>query len=161
MTGAGLAPPSLANGWQTGHATRLLASFRHFVGRPLLQTGALPAHEAARLLYFAPFVVVSHDGAADPVLTYGNRMALSLWETDWPSLTAMPSRLTAEPVHRDERARLLQATEDKGYIDNYSGIRISTSGRRFRIERAIVWTLIDEDGHRIGQAATFRDFDYV
>jgi len=42
-----------------------------------------------------------------------------------------------------------------GPVDDYSGIRISQSGRRFRIEQAIVWNLIDAAGHLCGQAATF------
>ena len=42
-----------------------------------------------------------------------------------------------------------------GYVDDYRGIRISKSGRRFRIEQAIVWNLIDAAGHLHGQAATF------
>jgi hypothetical protein len=58
-------------------------------------------------------------------------------------------------VHRDERTRLLERTSRDGYVDDYAGIRISRSGKRFRIEQAIVWNLVDGDGHRRGQAATF------
>jgi hypothetical protein len=146
--------PSPANDFQSTHAERLLSSFKLFVGRSLMDEGPTAA-ESARLLFQAPFVVASHGGGADPILSYGNEAALTLWDADWDTFTGMPSRLTAEPVHRDERARLLQATEEKGYIDHYSGIRISATGRRFRIENAIVWTVVDSDGERIGQAATF------
>ena len=56
-------------------------------------------------------------------------------------------------------ARLCKALLDRvtssGFIDDYAGIRISAKGRRFRIENAIVWNLIDADGVRHGQAATF------
>lgn len=65
----------------------------------------------------------------------------------------LPSRLSAEPLHRDERARLLDRVTRDGYIDDYSGIRISATGRRFRIEQAV--DLIDADGAIHGQAATF------
>jgi hypothetical protein len=58
-------------------------------------------------------------------------------------------------VHRDERARLLERTHRDGYVDDYAGIRISQSGRRFRIEQAIVWNLVDAAGQHYGQAATF------
>lgn len=54
-------------------------------------------------------MVVSHQTQADPVLCYGNRRALSLWEMDLPTLTSTPSRLTAEPLERAERQRLLDA----------------------------------------------------
>ena len=152
--------PDPANDYQSGHARLLISSFRRFVGRPLIDE-ALSEVEAAQQLFQAPFVVVSHNNADDPVLTYGNVAALKLWETNWESLTRMPSRLTAEPVHREERARLLRATEENGFIDNYSGIRISATGRRFRISGAIVWTLVDDQGRRVGQAATFDSLTYV
>jgi hypothetical protein len=58
-------------------------------------------------------------------------------------------------VHRDERARLLERTLRDGYVDDYAGIRISSTGKRFRIEQAIVWNLVDAAGIRHGQAATF------
>lgn len=58
---------------------------------------------AARRLFEAPFVVVSHNAAADPILTYGNRAALPLWETNWESLPRCrpglpPSRCAAMNV---------------------------------------------------------------
>jgi hypothetical protein len=106
-------------------------------------------------LFDAPFVVVSHGTQADPVLNYGNRLALDLWETDLPTLTQMPSRLTAEPVHRDERARLMARALRDGFVDDYQGVRISLTGRRFRIEQAIIWNLTTLNGIPAGQAATF------
>ena len=57
-------------------------------------------------LFFAPFVVVSHDSQSDPHLNYGNHRALALWEMDWEELRNTPSRLTAEPMNRAERARM-------------------------------------------------------
>jgi hypothetical protein len=136
------------------HAQLLLDSFARLVGRELIDRSGSPREQAERL-YRSPFVVVSHGTEADPVLNYGNAVALGLWEMDWDAFTRTPSRLTAEPLHRDERARLLERTRDQGFVDDYSGIRISRSGRRFRIERAIVWNLVDAAGDLRGQAATF------
>jgi hypothetical protein len=99
--------------------------------------------------------VVAHGTGPDPLLTYANAAALKLWEMDPDTLIRTPSRLTAEPVHRDERARLLERTSRDGFVDDYSGVRISKTGRRFMIERAIVWNLDDESGTVLGQAATF------
>jgi len=132
----------------------LLDSFARLLGRELVSREGSPAEQAARL-FQAPFVVVSHGTEADPVLAYGNARALDLWELTWEELIRTPSRLTAEPVHRDERARLLARTRAHGFVDDYSGIRISKTGRRFRIERAIVWNLVDAAGVHRGQAATF------
>lgn len=136
------------------HAQRLLDSYRRRVGRELIDRAGTAA-EQARRLFEAPFVVLSHGTEADPILNYGNRVAMELWETDFETLRATPSRLTAEPVHRDERARLLERVTRDGYIDDYTGVRVSTTGKRFFIERATVWNVVDEAGRRVGQAATF------
>lgn len=136
------------------HAQTLLDSFAARVGRELIARDGDPRDQADRLFH-ASLVVVSHGTEADPVLNYGNRAALELWETDFTTLTQMQSRLTAEPMHRDERARLLERTARDGFVDDYRGIRISSRGRRFLIERAIVWNLESPDGRPLGQAATF------
>lgn len=133
---------------------RLLNSFQRWTGRPLVvRTGT--AVEQARLLFSAPFVVVSHGIEADPILNYGNQAALDLWEMTWRQLTQTPSRRTAEPVNQAERARLLRMVEERGYFEGYRGVRISSTGRRFVVEQAIVWTVMDDAGRRVGQAATF------
>ena len=132
----------------------LLDSFARLLGRDLVPRDASPV-EQARLLFESAFVVVSHGTEADPVLNYANATALQLWEMDLATFVQTPSRLTAEPMHRDERARLLERTRRDGYVDDYAGIRVSQSGRRFRIEQAIVWNLVDDAGKNRGQAATF------
>ena len=136
------------------HVQLLLDSFARLLGRELISRQGSAEVQAERL-FQAPFIVVSHGTEADPILNYGNAAALALWEMDLATLTRTPSRLTAEPVHRDERARLLERTRRDGYVDDYAGIRISSTGRRFRIEQAIVWNLVDAAGMHHGQAATF------
>jgi hypothetical protein len=76
-------------------------------------------------------------------------------------LTRTPSRLTAEVPEREERARLLAAVAARGYIDDYSGVRIAKSGRRFRIERATVWNVSGQDSAPRGQAATFAAWEFL
>lgn len=139
------------------HAQLLLDSYRRWLGRDLISREGTAADQSRRL-FEAPFVVVSHGTEADPILNYANRAALQLWEYDLPTLLRTPSRQTAEPVHRDERARLLERTRRDGYVDDYQGIRISRTGRRFRIDRAVVWNLVAADGRLAGQAATFGDW---
>lgn len=143
-----------ASDWAIAHASTLARSFRHWLRRDLLSTGTDP-RAFARDVFEAPFVLVSHGTQADPVLNYGNRAALALWEMSWEELTRTPSRFTAEPVAREERARLLAEVTQHGHIANYSGVRISKSGRRFRIAQAVVWNLLDERGEPYGQAACF------
>lgn len=133
----------------------IVNSYRLFTGRDLLPVSA----NFAEALFHAPFVVVSHGTEADPVLNYGNATALELWEMSWEELTSTPSRFTAEAPLREERARLLEEVTRHGFIDNYSGIRISKSGRRFRIAQATVWNVVDQAGNPAGQAATFSHWE--
>jgi hypothetical protein len=146
-------------GWAQ-HTRLLLDSYRRWLGHDLLTPKGSPT-EDARGLFEASFVVVSHGTQADPILSYGNRTALELWEMDLETLLRTPSRLTAEPVHRDERAQLLARTTRDGYVDDYSGIRITATGRRFRIDQAVVWNLIDADEKLVGQAATFSEWEWM
>ncbi len=125
----------------------IVSSFERLTGRRLLGEG--------EDLWSAKRAVVAHGLEADPIFFYGNHLALELFETDVSDFVRMPSRLSAEPLERDERARLLARVSKTGFIDNYSGVRISATGRRFRIDQAVVWTLIDETGRLHGQAATF------
>ena len=152
--------PCEENQFLANHLARLLASLRYWTGHDLVDP-QLPMVEQARQLFAAPFVLLSHDTAADPMLNYGNRTGMRLFELSWQELIATPSRLTAEPVHRDERARLLDTVSRNGFIDDYRGVRISKTGRRFLIEKATVWTLIDESGAPYGQAATFSAWKYL
>jgi len=149
--------PGPANRYQVEHAELLRRTFHALTGRSLLDP-ALSPEAAAAALFHAPFVVLSHNAALDPILTYGNQAALELFALTWEELTRMPSRLTAEAPDRVERARLLAEVAARGYIDDYSGVRISRTGQRFLIERATVWNLTDENGQRCGQAATFREW---
>lgn len=138
----------------------LLDSFRHWTGRDLLiRTGTPDAQ--AQALFAAPFVVVSHGAEADPLLNYGNQQALDLWELSWAQLTSMPSRLTAEPMNLDERTRMLAVAEKQGYYSGYRGIRISSTGKRFLVEDATIWNVVDGQGIRVGQAATFARWTMV
>ena len=96
-----------------------------------------------------------------PILNYGNRAALELWELDWDRLTRMPSRETAEPMHRDERAEFMDRVRKDGFLSGYRGIRIASSGKRFSIEDALIWNILDEQGRVCGQAATFEKWTAV
>lgn len=125
-------------------------SFARLLGRPLVSD-----NDPVNALWQAPFAVVAHGTEADPRFFFGNRAALAAFETDLAKFIGMPSRLSAEAPQREERQRLLDRVSASGFIDDYAGVRISAKGRRFRIEGAVVWNLIDAEGTRHGQAATF------
>ena len=141
------------------HARLILESYERLLGKPLINIVA--GKGIASQLYQAPIVVLSHGTESDPILNYGNRAALKLWEMDSETFTRTASRHTAEPLIQEDRKRFMQAVNEKGYIGGYSGIRISSSGRRFRIEDAVVWNLTNEAGVYQGQAAAFMSHIYV
>jgi MEKHLA domain len=88
-------------------------------------------------------------------------MACNLFEMSFDQLTRLPSRKSAEPMAREQRQKFLDAVKEKGYIDNYEGVRISSTGRRFLIQDVVVWEVFDDEGVRRGQAATFDRWEYV
>jgi len=161
------------------HSLLLLSSYRRATGRDLLAQARassppeirlslhhelnpnLPQEEAAAALFRAPFMLLSHGTEEDPVLNYGNAAALKLWEMTWEQFTATPSRLTAEPMERSQREKLLADAKEKGYSDGYYGIRISSGGRRFEIRNVLLWNVLDERGIYRGQAAVFSEWAYV
>jgi hypothetical protein len=120
--------------------TLIAASYLAEVGEPLCDPAELED---------LPAVVLCHDTADDPVLVFANRAARDRWEAP---LVGMPSRLTAPADQRAERAEALSGS---GVVRGYSGIRVSATGRLFRIEDATVWQVRDAEGRRVGQAATF------
>lgn len=146
--------PSAANGFCAAHVMNLLRSYRALLGVDLIDP-ARTDKATARQVFEAPFAVLSHGTEVDPVLNYVNRYVMSLWEADWPTLTSMPSRLTAEQMERAARAEFMAQTAAQGFVRGYTGIRISASGQRFRIIDAVIWNVQDIEGRQIGQAASF------
>lgn len=141
-------------------ANLISSSYLRLLNKPLLP-GCRSNETFATALYYAPFAVVSHNTDSDPVFNFANAKAQELFEMDWDEFTRIPSRLSAEPVNRQERERLLSEVSEKGYIDHYQGIRISKTGRRFLIRNAVVWNLVDEAGQYQGQAACFSDWEFL
>lgn len=146
--------------WLARHVRLLRASHHHWTGLDLIPA-TLDDQQAVAALDDAGFAVVSHGTQPDPIFNYGNRMALKLFEMSWDDLTTLPSRLSAEPLVQSERDRLMQHVTRQGYINDYSGVRISKTGQRFMIKNATVWNLLDEDGRYYGQAALIRDWQYL
>ncbi len=149
-------PEPLRSCW-TAHTQALLASFRARAGVELIERGGNAEDEAERL-FAAPFVVVSHGDETDPILNYGNAAALELWELTPRALLVTPSRLTAEAELREAREHVLAETARKGFVTGYTGVRISATGRRFRIREVTVWNVTDADARFLGQGATFADW---
>ncbi|ADL54233.1 MEKHLA domain-containing protein [Gallionella capsiferriformans] len=125
----------------------ILDSYQRLTGKILLAD--------TQSMWHAPFAIVAHDTASDPVFFYGNKLALQQFEMSFEEFVKLPSRLSAEPLAQEARAKLLHKVSLQGYIDDYCGMRISGKNTRFMIRNATVWNLIDEAGLCHGQAATF------
>jgi len=142
--------------------TRLiLSNYKRLFNRNLVPSGGI--HEEALALFDGPFVMLSALGAfgSDHIFNYANRAALQIFEAGWNEIVGHLSSESAEPVHREERRRLLDEVGKHGFIEHYSGVRISRRGTRFRIKNATVFNLLDDDGNYVGQAATFTDWEPV
>jgi hypothetical protein len=152
--------PAPENGFLADHVRMVLDSLERLTGRRPTDP-ADPPEAQAQAVFHAPYVLVSHGAEADPRLNYGNLAALALWEADWETFTAVPSRLTADSQTQAERTHLLHQARERGVIDNYSGVRVAFSGRQFMIENATLWTVSDADGTYRGQAALFDRYRYL
>ncbi|MDD1611361.1 MAG: MEKHLA domain-containing protein [Methylococcaceae bacterium] len=138
-------PPSAENHYLAEHIELITRSFQHLLGYPLLPD----TDNLAERLYYAPFVLLSHNAEADPIFNYANAQGLQLFELSWQELITLPSRASAEAIN--------QAARDK-IITNYRGVRVSKTGKRFEITNAIIWNLTDSAGIYQGQAAYFSDW---
>jgi len=141
------------------HTQTVLDSFRHWTKRDLIALSGTPL-EQSRAVFHAPQIVCSHGTQADPIFNYANQAAMDVWEMDWETFTKTPSRLSAEPLERTERQRLMKNVRENGFVDNYHCVRISSTGRRFEID-VMVWNLLDESGAIAGQAAMYERWKYI
>ena len=138
----------------TDYLELLNNSYRKLIGKDLI--------ENLEDLDHANFVCASHFYYEDePKFIYGNQAAFKLWELEEDKFIGMPSKFTAEAIEREKRQKLLDEVSKNGYIKNYTGVRISSTGRKFLIKDAIVWNVFDENGNAIGQAVRFSDYEYL
>lgn len=142
------------------HGRLLCSSYTHWTGKPLIADQDDP-EKLIHALFAAPFAIVSHGTEDDPVFNFGNKTALSLFELEWDQFIQTPSRESVEITNKKERDKLMTRVSTEGYIDDYSGVRVSSSGKRFLIKNATIWNVVDEHDNYYGQAAMFKDRDYV
>ena len=83
------------------------------------------------------------------------------------SFDAMPELPARVRTRLKAEARLcvlptaLETDSSDGFTRNYTGRRVSRSGRFFLIENATVWTLKDEKGGVFGTGAFFRSVTFL
>lgn len=133
----------------------LVDSYRRLTGRELVPDG-LRGDEAAEWLDRAPFGLLAHDTATDPVFIYANQKAQTLFAYGDKGLLGLPSRLSAGTQDQSSRQAFMESVLDRGYVDDYRGPRVRQDGTPFWIEDVTIWNLVDTDGTLAGQAALIR-----
>ena len=136
-----------------GHTALLLESHQRLFQRPLVRSSGIRL--AAQELFVLDQVVLCHDGSEVPRFLYANRAALQLFSRNWEQMVGMPSRLSASANQRLSRREQLELARRQDKLENYSGVRVNSQGRRFQIRGARIWSLIDQERHYSGQAACF------
>lgn len=129
---------------------RIALSYQRVIGEPL---AADPAE-----LYVHPWVLLCHGTQADPLFVYANLTAQRLWERTLAEFLGWPSRLTAPEEERSQRAAALASGQ---VVRGYSGVRVSATGRRFRILDAVIWPVVDDSEAVVGQAAAVPRWEYL
>ena len=157
--GPALPCPAGDNEYHTAFLARVVDSFTRVTGGSL----GLDVHDKTlgRRIYSADFALLTHRGDAQATLNYGNALALKLWDCDWARFTALPSRATAPQEASLARDDLMARVARDNFVTDYSGKRISATGRLFLIRNVTVWRLLDEPANAFGVAATFRDYEYL
>ena len=69
------------------------------------------------------------------------------------ALLGLPSSATTLPDDRPQRTAAFEMVRRRGWVDDYSGIRVDRNGRRFEIVRGTIWEVRDDAGVRVGDAA--------
>ncbi|MCF6324223.1 MAG: MEKHLA domain-containing protein [Gammaproteobacteria bacterium] len=151
--------PAGNNGHCCDHVSIVLESYYRLTGL-MIEFNGQP-EISAKAVFNAPFALISHGIEAEPVFNYANKTAMRLFDMTWDEITALASKYSAEQSNREQRSQLLREVKKKGYIEDYSGVRIAKGGRRFYIEQATVWNLTDADGAYYGQAAMFNHWHFV
>jgi len=152
--------PDETNDFLAEYVCLIIKSLKKFKGIDLTDS-SLSIKEQAKQVFEAPYVLLAHNATTDPIFQYSNKKGLELFEMSWDEFTRLHSKYSAEPQNRRERELLLNDVLLKGYADNYSGVRISKTGRKFKINAATVWNIMDENNEKKGQAALFRDYTYI
>ena len=126
------------------HSRLLMASYQHWTGESLLSDEKLAdIEDAVEALMNASFAIASHQASVDPIFNYANHQALALFKMTPEEMLGLPSRYSAEPMLREARADFLYQVTTKGFIENYTGVRIANDGSRFLIKQATVWNVVD------------------
>lgn len=142
------------------HGVMLTDSYKKLLGHDLITVREEGVSDI-EMLWNAPFAILSHGVEADPIFNFANRTALELFEMDFNEFIQLESRKSAETVNRQRREQLLTEVSKNGFVTNYSGVRISATGKRFLIKDVTIWNVMDDKARYHGQAAVFGKWTFL
>lgn len=152
--------PSSENSYLKDYIHQITGSLKKLANIEIVDF-SLSLEDQAQQAFNSDYVLLAHNASNEPIFNYANQTALRLFEMSWAEFTSMSSKYSAESDERGKREQFLAEVTEKGYSKNYSGIRISKTGRRFEIKNVILWNVYDSENNRIGQAALFDEYDYL
>jgi MEKHLA domain len=155
-----LSRPSTQNNYHQEHVSMMLANLKRWTSYDLIEEYGFSVDRLGEEVFNANFYLLSHNNATDPILNYGNSRVLELWEVSWEELTNMYSRDTAKPVDRSARSSVMDRVKQYNYISGYDGIRVSKTGKEFKILDVTIWNLFLNNGDAYGQAAWFKSIEF-
>lgn len=131
-------------------------SLQQYTGKSLLEhmvedsvESLQDAHENTR------FAILSHGIQEDPIYNYFNKAALETFQYEPEEIYQLPSRKSAPPDLRVDRAALIQASVECGFQIYTKAVRVTKCGRLFQINEGLLWNVYDNEGNRVGQTALF------
>lgn len=150
--------PSQQNNYLLEHISIILKSYSSHTGKYFIPEN-FNNIESAKFCFNASFALLSHTNEKEPIFNYANESALKLFEMEWQELVLTPSKKSAEKIQQEDRKKLFEEVSQKG-ITNFTGIRVSKSGKRFFIEDGILFNLY-KDKNFYGQSAFFSKWKYL
>jgi hypothetical protein len=157
MTQQTIAIPSPENNYHSDRVMLILDNLKRWTNYDLIQDYGFSLANLGAEVFNADFYLLSHNGAIDPILNYGNQQVLDLWEVSWDELMRMYSKDTAKPDDRSARSQIMNQVKTQNYITGYNGVRVSKTGKEFQILDVTIWNLFTDNGNPYGQAAWFKN----
>jgi len=132
----------------------LLESYQAALGEPLVDCKG----DVTSKVWNLNFPLIMHDNTIDPKFNYANKAAQNLFEYEENEILGLPSRLSAPADQQKARKVIMEKLKKDSFITNYSGTRVTKTGKLFQIVNATIWNTYNQDRIFSGQAALILSF---
>jgi hypothetical protein len=146
-----IVPPPYQDTTMAPKIELIASSFFRQARRPLVQK----SDDVIAALWTAPCAILAEYQMSGATAHFANRCALEVYETDYLGFSAQVQSFPAQKDQQPSPNGLFSGIHLNGGIAKYSGDLLSCRGNRFRVQHALTWPLIDEDGACHGYAAMF------